>query len=280
MRTYIKSLEQETEARIRKIEKTIQMPERSRLIAEVMENAFIKLKEFIIGYRFRNDSEEILFFKDVKPHLFCRLIFYRKVYNIKLNRPADTHDAIHTYLNRALTAIQDYRNKHLGFYRYYRSGATHLDRMYFLRGGKCDINEYLDGFAFERDPLFSTAEDFTAAKILAGDMLQSYLLAEISTLERPRYPDDALFPEVRLTWQDTKTELYELLFAWHAKGSFGKIPFTRLTAYIQKVFNIELNSNLTRTFAELKLRDCPTPYLDKLTDALLQKMGRDKKRRK
>ena len=75
MRTYIKSLEQETEARIRKIEKTIQMPERSRLIAEVMENAFIKLKEFIIGYRFRNDSEEILFFKDVKPHLFCRLIF-------------------------------------------------------------------------------------------------------------------------------------------------------------------------------------------------------------
>ena len=50
MRTYIKSLEQETEARIRKIEKTIQMPERSRLIAEVMENAFIKLKEFIIGY--------------------------------------------------------------------------------------------------------------------------------------------------------------------------------------------------------------------------------------
>lgn len=280
MLTYIKFLEQETEARIRKIGKTTQMPERSRLTVEIMESMFERLKEFIIDYRFHDELEEIFFFKEVKPHLFSRLIYHSKIYNIELNRPAGAHDAIHTYFNRALAEVQDYRTKRLGFYRYYRSGATHLDRMYFLRGSKCNINEYLDGFAFERDPLFSTAGDFTVAKILAGDMLQSYLLAEISTLEQPRCPDDTLFPKVRLTWQDTKTELYEQLFAWHAKGSFGKIPFTRLTSYIQKVFNIELNSNLTRTFAELKLRDCPTPYLDKLTDALLQKMKRDKKYRK
>ena len=119
MRTYIKSLEQETEARIRKIGKTTQMPERSRLTVEIMESMFERLKEFIIDYRFHDELEEIFFFKEVKPHLFSRLICHSKIYNIKLNRPAGAHDAIHTYLNRALTAIQDYRNKRLRFYCYY-----------------------------------------------------------------------------------------------------------------------------------------------------------------
>ena len=83
----------------------------------------------------------------------------------------------------------------------------------------------------------------------------------------------------RLTWQDSKTGLCEIIFAWQARGSFGNIPMTKLVAYIQQVFNIDLGSNLSRTFGEMRLRNDPTPYLDSMTDALLRKMKRTKIKR-
>jgi hypothetical protein len=57
--------------------------EASRTLTE----AFKQLKEFISSYHFQDKDEEILFFKEVKPKLCSRLIYYRKVYNIEMNRP-------------------------------------------------------------------------------------------------------------------------------------------------------------------------------------------------
>jgi hypothetical protein len=61
------------------------------------------------------------------------------------------------------------------FYHYYRSGSTHLDKFYFLRGGKHDIQLIPDSFYFERDTKFSTSHDFKVSKILANEMLTVYL---------------------------------------------------------------------------------------------------------
>jgi hypothetical protein len=55
---------------------------------------------------------------------------------------------------------------------------------------------------------------------------------------------------------------------------FGDTPLTQLYDYIQNVFNIQLDSNLSRTFSDLKIRNVPTPFLDKLKDILLRRMGR------
>ena len=81
-----------------------------------------------------------------------------------------------------------------------------------------------------------------------------------------------------MTWTESKTDLCELIFALHAKGVFGHTPLTRLANYIQKVFNVELNSNFSRTFNDMSLRNDPTPFLDSLTDALLEKMKRPKRK--
>lgn len=274
---FVKNIEDETGRSIRKIEAVeSNVTIRSLAISKLFEDEFGRLKEFIGAYRFKDEDEEILFFKEIKPRIFCKLIYHRKVYNIEMNRPLSGVDACRIYLKRELDDIQDYINKRLDFYRYYRSGATYMDKVYFLRGAVYEADQYLDCFYFERDPLFSTGADFRVAKILAGDMLREYLIGELRALEEP---EAGRRPDVRLTWQDSKTDLCEQIFAWHAKGSFGNIPLTRLAAYIQKVFNIELNSNLTRTFSDMSLRNDPTPYLDSLIDALLGRMKRTKKRR-
>ena len=208
--------------------------------------------------------------------MLCKLLYYRKIYNIEMNRPLCGLEASRNYLKLELNNIQDYISKRLDFYRYYRSGATYMDKVYFLRGTVREADQYLDSFEFERDPLFSTGADFRVAKILAGDMLREYLTRELRALDAH---ESVPLPDVRLTWLESKTALCEQIFAWHAKGTFGNIPLTRLSSYIQKVFNVELNSNLPRTFNDMSLRNDPTPYLDSLIDALLVKMKRTKKKR-
>lgn len=52
-----------------------------------MGDAFQRLRDFITNYTFKSEAEEIEFFKVIKPRLYHRLIYYRKVYNIEMNRP-------------------------------------------------------------------------------------------------------------------------------------------------------------------------------------------------
>ncbi len=242
--------------------------------SHVLANAFDKLKKFILSYKFQSEEEEINFFKEVKPRFCYRLIYYRKLYNIEINRPVAALCTQKEYLHEELRAINKYTNKRLDFVRYYRSGSTHLDSLYFLRN-RVDTEQYLETFYYELDPNFSTNCDFKVAKIMANDMLSAYLMQEIELLN-----DNGIklgtfnFPSTKKTWMGSKAELQEQIYSWDSAGSFGNVPLTQLYDYIQNVFNIQLDGNLSRTFGDLKIRNTPTPYLDKLKSALLKRMNR------
>jgi len=275
MKVFIDKLEKEIEARLQVVETMeADMLKKALEASHILGNAFDRLKEFILSSEFRDAEEEIHFFKNVKPKLCSRLIYYRKVYNIEMNRPVGSQEVQRTYLHKELEEIQDYINKRLDFVRYYRFGSTHLDSLYFLRG-RVDTEQYLETFYYELDPNFSTNCDFKVAKIMANDMLSAYLMQEIELLN-----DNVMkfgtfnFPATKKTWKGTKTELQEQIYAWDSASSFGDVPLTQLYDYIQNVFNIELDGNLSRAFGDLKIRNVPTPFLDKLKNALLKRMGR------
>lgn len=239
----------------------------------VIGGAFKKLKKFILNYSFKDDNEEIFFFKEIKPKLCYHLIYYRKIYNIEMNRPAGA-DAKKEYLKKELDAINEYTTKRLDFIRYYRSGSIHLDELYFLRN-KLDNEQYLETFYYELDPEFSTNCDFKVAKILANDMLQIYLMQELELLDANSLKHlSSGFPLVKLTWKGSKTDLIEQLYSWDTDGVFEDVPLTQLSDYIQNVFNIRLDKNLSRAFSDMKIRAVPTPFLDRLKEALLKRMGR------
>ena len=142
MKEFVYILQKEIKVRLQKNEaKETDMLKKSLENSRVLGEAFDRLKEFIINYRFADEAEEILFFKEIKPKIFCHLIYYRKVYNIEMNRPVASLDAQRVYLKNKLDAIQEYNNKILDFYRYYRSCADYLDAAYFVRG-KPDMEQY------------------------------------------------------------------------------------------------------------------------------------------
>lgn len=271
MKSFVYNLEKDIEKKLKKIESAdLNILKKSLEASLVLGDAFQKMKEFISTYTFRDEVEEIEFFKVIKPRLFYRLIYYRKIYNIEMNRPVGV-ESQRAYLIDEIKAINRYNAKRSDFVRYYRSGLTHMDSMYYLRGS-IDTALYLESFHHERDPSFSTNCDFKVARILANELLIQYLTKELEVFEQ-RQVEQSL-PRVRLTWNGTKTELVEQIFAWDSRKVFGNIPLTRLAEYIQTVFNIELDKNFSRTFGDMRIRNRQTSFLDSLKEALLKRMNR------
>jgi RteC protein. len=257
------------------------MLQKSGLIIPQLEKAFEELKFFIINYSFINDAEEIYFFKEVKPQLFCQLVYYNKVHNLEMRMPTGSINDRKSYLDRALSRIRYFFDMNTDFYQYYRSGSTHLDKFYFLRG-KPDIQLLLDSFYFERDALFSTCYDFKLTKIIANEMLEIYINTKLSELYNP-YDDDIKsdLPKVKVSWTGKKSELIELIYAWIEANSFnnGKISIKEIVDYIEKMFNINLG-DYYHVFLDMRGRkgSSRTIFLDKLIKLLNDRMDNaDKK---
>lgn len=278
---FVKNLQAEIQKDISCIERSEDNDIKKSLeVSHILGEAFDRLKEFIISYEFKSEEEEIEFFKEIKPRLFCKLIYYRKIYNIEMMRPVASTESQKDYLKSELAAINTYMNKRLDFIRYYRSGATYLDSIYFLRG-QTDTEQYLETFYYELDPHFSTNCDFKVARILANDMLHAYLMIEIEKLEYGhRHCGIEPFPETRLTWHGSKTDLIEYIYAFDSVGYFGNVPLTQVACYFENVFNVRLDSNLSRAFSGWKIRNNPTQGLDRLKDALVNRMQSWKRKKK
>ena len=274
MLQFTSRLKNKVDIEIEKIEHSeISLMTKSLEASRVLREAYTQLKAFILSYTFQGEEEEILFFKEIKPRLCFRLIYYRKLYNIEMDRPTGIEKQ-REYLNDLLNGINKYNCKRLDFVRYYRSGSSHLDSLYFLRG-KMDAEQYMETFSYEFDPNFTTSCDFKVAKILSNDMLSDYLIREIEASNDNGMAISSFgFPATKLTWKGTKAELQEQILSWDSDGAFGDVPFTQLHSYIQNVFNIQLDSHLSRVLGDLKTRNSPTPYLNKLKNALLRRMDR------
>jgi len=251
--------------------------QKSGLIIPLLEKAFNELKIFITKYSFKDESEEIRFFKEIKPQLFSQLVYHNKVYNIEMRMPTGSSNDQKRYLERIQNRIKYFFDMNLDFYQYYRSGNTHLDHVYFLRG-KPDVQLLLDSFYYERDTGFSTCYDFKVAKILANEMLSVYINSKLSELDKSPLQNisdiNITLPKVKITWTGKKAELVEQIYAWIEANSFnhGNVNIKELVNYIESVFNIDLG-DFYHIFLEMRARKgSRTIYLDKLIKLLNDRM--------
>lgn len=276
MENFILKLKDTIFQNIREVERTeCSLLQKSKLIIPQLEQNFEGLKSFIVNYSFKDEKEEISFFKDLKPKLFSRLIYYYNVYNIEMRMPAGSIDVKKRYLKRIQDQIKYFFDMNSDFYQYYRSGSIHLDHVYFLRG-KPDIQLLLDSSYFDRDADFSTGYDFKAAKIIVNEMLATYIESKLTELEySTNNPVSSLpFPKTKITWTGKKAELVEQIYAWIEAECFnnGKICIKELVEYIETVFNIDLG-NYYHVFIEMRERvGSRTIFLDKLIKFLNKRM--------
>lgn len=258
--------------------KDIDTLKKAEEITSLLTNAFNQLRSFIHEYKFKDESEEILFFKEIKPTLFCDLIYYQKMYNLEIHRPAGGYVEVKTYFEKELSRISDFFEKNKAFYRYCRSNETSMDSQYFIRG-KTDNTLYHSSSFYERDPLFSTVADLKLTRILANDKLEKYIHNELAKIEEFKDVNNGIHsqPKVRLTWTISKIFLIELIYALYLFGAFNhrKATLKQIFAYFEDVFNIDLGANPSKAYTEMRERKQRTTFLDKLKEILTHKMDED-----
>jgi len=233
-----------------------------------------ELKKLTIKNNFKSQSEEIQFFKEIKPQFTSKLIFFNRVYKIEMKKPNGGNKILKKYYNNELLKLKAFFDNELEFYQYYRSGSTYLDYKYFLRG-KFDIKLALDSYYFETDTTFSTSHDYKVATILANDLLQLFLENKLIMLNNNENSEKSQRkPNIKLTWTASKVALIELMYALHTEGAFnnGAVDLKEIAEYFEYVFEIDLGQ-YRRTFLEIRARkNDRTKFLATLNDSLQKRM--------
>jgi len=233
-----------------------------------------ELKKVATKTNFKSKSEEIQFFKEVKPQFTSKLIYFNLVYRIEMKKPNGGNKILKKYYNNELLKLKAFFDNELEFYQYYRSGSTYLDYKYFLRG-EFDIKLALDSYYFESDMSFATSHDFKVATILANDLIELYLENQLLMLENNENSEKSQRkPNVKLTWTGSKVALIELIYALHTEGVFnnGAADLKDIAEYFEHTFEIDLGQ-YRRVFLEIRARkNDRTKFLTTLNDSLQKRM--------
>lgn len=277
MKTFCTSLQSELDSQLQFIRLETEEPiKAAELSIKVLLSVIDKLKKFTIKYKFKNETEEINFFKHFKPQFISKLIYHNRVLNIETKKPYGGEKVTRKYLNNELDKLKRFFDNNLEFYKYHRTNSTYLDHKYFIRG-KHDIKLSLDTFYFEADHRFCTSHDYKVAKIIAHDLVQVFLEDEIANLDRKElkaHSKAEVLPKPTIFWTGSKVALIELMYALHADGSLnnGKIELNAIADFLEKSFGIDLGQ-FNRSFLELRERKTGrTKYIDTLREKLIKRM--------
>lgn len=104
-----------------------------------LQDVLTDLRNQLQTYVFPSKEEEIYFFKNKKPELLGRLLYFYKIYRIETQCPTGSNEVIRLYINKELDSLTYFFNRNLDFYQYYRSHSTIHDEHYFYVAEKTSV---------------------------------------------------------------------------------------------------------------------------------------------
>lgn len=241
----------------------------------ICKKAMTKLKRYISSYSFENTSEEIYFFKEVKPLFYSKYIYFINIYNFLMQLPPGGEEAIRAYIHFHLSDMQRFFDNNKAFYQYYRSGGTHMDHIYYTRGGFDVLMELED---FEEDEQYSTSHDYKLSKIMAHERFRDYLnleLARVGNEGMVPLKGQKVFPYQHPNWTATPTDAIELIYSLKASGSVnnGNIDVSELVGIFEFVFQMEIKESYHKIIDIGRRKKAIPIFLNKLTDGLLRMLN-------
>lgn len=252
--------------------------ESSRIIIYLTQ-LLATVKKQIVEKGFKDESAEIDFFRNIKPQILGKLIYYNKLFRIETSCPVNNGQMYHTFFSNELEELKQEYKDHIcnsDFYRYYRSRRIDRDKEYFMLG-KINYHTGLNSFVFEIDSSFSTYYDYKIAKIIANELLYTYLLSKVNLdqktdfiLQNPESVKDFF-------WTGSKNALIELIYALHVSGAIsnGKIGIRKISLVFHHLFRIPLG-DIHHAFHRMKDRaGSRTMFLDQLKVTMEEYMDKD-----
>ncbi len=242
-----------------------------------VRSALQNLKEYLSKHPFATDTEEIHFFKNIKPKFYAKQIYHIELYKIEDAKPYGTVETIREYYEEELNIIRRFFRQNQFLYEYYRNEMVELDNLYFKR--TATIQNILLPEVPELHPEFSTSCDYLFSKFIAYELLQTYLVKAINRID----PANITLPDTKeeqlpLKWTGEQVNLIELIYGIYYTGQLnhGNVEVKDIIEVIETIFQVKLKSPY-HTFGNIRRRKCisPTAYLDKMREAILQRIEED-----
>ncbi|MFD1162063.1 RteC domain-containing protein [Hwangdonia seohaensis] len=246
--------------------------EHSQKMIFFLEKKLKQINKWVKTFCFDNEKDEIYFFKELKPSLVSKILYYKYILKIESTLPPGKKGKRKHYikaLNKATLSGKENRD----FYEYYRSRATYNDTNYFIRRPYKDIIRDHSMLLFF-DSKISTSHDYQVANLISADMLINYLERKIDEIDNKSGTNN-YGQQINYSWSGTKIDLVELIYALkHAKLiNNGNTDVKELATHIGKIFNMELEDSIYRIYQDIKIRKTVrTKFLNSLADNLNQKL--------
>lgn len=130
-----------------------------------IEDILRQLTEWLQNHVFDSIQEEIKFFKETKPNIVAKLIFYKEILLLVATLPLDKSKRI-KHFDKKLDAIHKFHRKNKEFIKYVKSQSTHFDELYFSRKQHKDL--FLnDCSVIIHDTKICTSHEYLLAEIIA-----------------------------------------------------------------------------------------------------------------
>jgi hypothetical protein len=249
--------------------------EESQKIILFLEKKLKKLNKWVKIYCFESEKDEIYFFKELKPSLISKILFYKKVLKIEYTLPICKKGKSKHYY-KAINKASDAVREELSFYEYYKSRSTHNDHNYFIRRSYKDII-WDHSMQLFFDSKISTSHEYQVADLISSDMLINYLERKIEEINHKSGITNFREP-VNYSWSGTKIDLVEVIYALkHARLiNNGNVDVKELAAHLGKIFNIDLEDSIYRIYQDIKLRKTVrTKFLIRLSDVFNKKLDEE-----
>ncbi|WDF67043.1 RteC domain-containing protein [Sphingobacterium oryzagri] len=235
-------------------------------------DALEKVRQMIESDGFKDDDEEIYFFKHIKPKFQSWYVYTKELHYLIVATPSGPTEILKQYYMNEINIIHRYFSRYAFAYQYYLSSESAKDSEYFLRRRITAFpqgNEYLH---FRKNN-FSTEMDYLFAKFMGLEMLADYINSKlkIMTIEL----EDAIVERISgnraRSWIGDKVELVELAygFFYSKRINGGDIEISEIIQWLETSFNIDL-SQAYRIFTDIKRRKRTsfTKFLDEMGECV------------
>ena len=225
----------------------------------VIRQTITELKTFTSKYKFQDEAEEIKFFKEVKPVFLSQFYYYKKVFAVRLFDSFKDERSKQANYYRMLTVVETFSKKNYEFYKYCMANNSDMDSYYFVRSRR--------GLkSISKDERFTTGYDVKLGRILANELLKTYLLKALQRMSRSEVSHN-------LIWTGQKAALIELIYALHTVQAFnkGNAEIKMIATTFENLFSISLG-NYYRVIQEIRTRKSgQTNFMDQLKEKLLER---------
>jgi hypothetical protein len=256
----------------------------NRKALDLSQDYYLKLKEFVKQNQFNCETEEINYFKNIKPKVHSQIIYFRKIIQINSNLPIGSIETKKQYYTTHLLAMTAFYEENKEIILYYRSFKTNLDGNFFIRKNAF-LHRNLEFEFIEVDYDQCTGYDLIIAKLLALEKLEKYVcfqLLHVDSIDQltflPESKDFSIPAFIsELQWTDSKIALVELLVVLKETGVFsnGTVDMKTIVSHFEYFFQINLGDHY-KSANEIKGRkNSKTKFLDLIIENFKRKLYKE-----